>query len=166
MKMNFLVLALAALVPLIIGFIWYHPKVFGTAWMKAADMTEEKMKTFNMPLVFGLTFLLGFLAAMSINFIVIHQWHLYSILANEPGINDAGTEINSYLASFLEKYGTNFRTFKHGAFHGTLTGIFLILPVIAVNGMFERRNAKYIFINAGFWTVCIALMGGIICQFA
>jgi hypothetical protein len=31
MTPNFLIILLAAIVPLIIGFIWYNPKVFGTA---------------------------------------------------------------------------------------------------------------------------------------
>ena len=31
----------AALIPTIVGFIWYNPKVMGEAWMKAAEMTEE-----------------------------------------------------------------------------------------------------------------------------
>ena len=43
----------AALIPLAIGFIWYNQKVFGTAWMKEAGVTEEKMNNANMPLIFG-----------------------------------------------------------------------------------------------------------------
>ncbi len=52
-KINFLILLAADVVPLIIGFVWYNPKVFGTAWMKARDMTEEKAKWANMGLIFG-----------------------------------------------------------------------------------------------------------------
>lgn len=166
MQLNFLIIAVSALVPLILGFIWYHPKVFGTAWMNASGLTEESMKNFNMAKVFSLTFVLSFLAGLAINFVVIHQWHFFSILAEEPGLNDAGTEMNSYFTAFMEKYGRNFRTFKHGVFHGTLTGIFLVLPVIGINAMFERKTFKYIMINTGFWVICMALMGGIICQFA
>jgi len=45
---------IAALVPTIIGFIWYNPKVFGTAWMASAGLTmETAMKGFNMPLYSG-----------------------------------------------------------------------------------------------------------------
>ena len=66
MQLNFfLVAAVAALVPLFMGAIWYHPKVFGTAWMKINGFEEAKMKEgFNMPLVFGLTFVFGFLVAL------------------------------------------------------------------------------------------------------
>jgi hypothetical protein len=61
-------------------------------------------------------------------------------------------------------FGGDFRTFKHGALHGTITGIGLALPIVAVNAMFERKGVKYILINAGFWTLCLIVMGGIICQ--
>jgi hypothetical protein len=43
----------AALVPMLIGFIWYNPKVLGNVWMKAADMTDEKVKGGNVPVIFG-----------------------------------------------------------------------------------------------------------------
>ena len=160
--LNFLAILVAALVPLIIGFVWYNPKVFGTAWMQAADMNADKMKGGNMPLVFGLTFVFSFFAAMAINFMVIHQYHIYSVLANEAGLSEPGTELNTWFVGFMQKYGSNFRTFKHGVFHGTIGGIMLALPVIGVNALFERKGFKYIAINAGFWIVCFALMGGII----
>ena len=47
MELNFLAIVVAAIVPLLIGAIWYNPSVLGTAWMKASGMTEEKMKTGN-----------------------------------------------------------------------------------------------------------------------
>ncbi|HKR03687.1 MAG TPA: DUF1761 domain-containing protein [Bacteroidia bacterium] len=162
---NFLIILLAAIVPLIIGFIWYNPKVFGTAWMNASGMTEEKAKGANMPLVFGLTFVFSIFIAFTMNFIVIHQWSFYSILANEPGFNDPNSEIGKFISGFMEKYGNNFRTFKHGALHGTISGIFFVFPIIAINALFERKSFKYIFINAGYWTLCFAVMGGIICAF-
>jgi hypothetical protein len=161
-----MILLLAALVPMIMGFIWYNPKVFGTAWMKAADMNEEKMKGANMAVVFIFTYLLSFFAAFAIQFMVVHQYHMYSILANEPGMKDPNSDLSMMVKSFMEKYGQNFRTFKHGVFHGTLGGITLALPIIGINAMFERKSFKYIMLNAGFWIVCMALMGGIICQFA
>ena len=49
---------LAGLISLVLGFIWYHPKVFGAAWMEGAGLTEEKVQSGNMALTFGLTFLI------------------------------------------------------------------------------------------------------------
>ncbi len=161
---NILIILVAALVPLVVGFIWYNPKVFGNAWMGAAGMDPEKAKGVNMPLVFGLTFLFSFFLAFAISFMVIHQMHMYSILQKEPGMNDPNSDVGVMLTGFMAKYGHNFRTFKHGMLHGTLGGLTIALPVLAVNAMFERKSWKYIWINAGFWIVCFALMGGIICQ--
>lgn len=164
---NLLIVLLAALIPLVMGFIWYHPKVFGNAWMKAADINEEKMKGANMALIFGLTFLLSFFLAFALQFVTIHQFHLGSIVMNEPGIRDfdATSEAGKMVSDFMTRYGTNFRTFKHGALHGTISGILIAFPIVGVNALFERKGGKYIFINAGFWTVCMALMGGVVCAF-
>jgi hypothetical protein len=100
-----------------------------------------------------------------LTFIVIHQFGLFSTLANEPGFMEPGSEINTYFMDFMTKYGANFRTFKHGAFHGTTTGLFIAMPVLAVNAMFEKKGFKYIAINSGYWIVTLALMGGVICEF-
>jgi len=162
MEINWIALLLAALVPLIVGFVWYHPKVFGNAWMAAAGLTEESLKGANMLKIFGLTYLLSFMAAMVFQTVVIHQFHMLSVLADEPGLNDPQSEPARYLADFLAKYGNHYRTFKHGAFHGVFFSLLLILPVVGINAMFERRSFKYIAVNTGFWIVAFGLMGGII----
>ena len=60
---NFLVTALAALIPLVLGAIWFNPKVLGSAWMKSTGLTEDQLKGANMPLIFGLTYVFSFLIA-------------------------------------------------------------------------------------------------------
>lgn len=162
---NFPILLLAALVPLAIGFVWYNPKVFGNVWMKSAGLTEESMKGANMALVFGITYVLSIMLAMALTGAVIHQRHVFSILIDEQGFHDPNSPIHQYFQDFMAKYGHNFRTFKHGALHGTLEAVFFALPVLAINALFERKGFKYIGINLGYWIITLALMGGIICQF-
>jgi hypothetical protein len=166
MKLNFVIIIAAAFVPMALGFVWYHSKVFGKAWMAAAEMTDEKIKEANIAVIFGVSLFLSFMLAMSLQFMVIHQLSINSILANEPGMNDPNSEIRLYIADFMSKYGTNFRTFKHGLFHGVLAGIMFALPVLGTNALFERKGFKYIAVNAGYWIVCLGLMGGVICAFA
>lgn len=166
MNVNFLVILIAAVIPMIVGFIWYNPKVLGTAWMNASGMTEEKAKGANMLVIFGFAFLFSFMMAMAEQFMVIHQYHVYSIFANDPGFRDPNSEIGMFISDFMTKYGNNFRTFKHGAFHGVLAGVMFALPVLGTNALFERKGFKYIAINAGYWIITLALMGGVICQFA
>lgn len=165
MQVNFLILLLAAVVPMAMGFIWYNPKVLGTAWMNASGVTQDKMKGANMPMIFGVSFLLSFFLAFAVQFMVIHQWGVFSTLAT-PENTGPTSELGMYLSDFMAKHGHNFRTFKHGALHGTIAGITIALPILGTNALFERKGFKYIMINVGYWTITMALMGGIICQFS
>ena len=157
---NILTLAGAALVPLVLGTIWYNPKVFGTAWQNAAGLTDEKLKGANMPLIFGVSIFLSFLLAVTVIVLTIHQTHVGSLFQG-----DTSAEGKTFLENFMAAYGDRFRTFKHGALHGFLAGIFFVLPVLGTGALFERKGFRYIAINVGYWTLCLTLMGGIICQF-
>ena len=162
---KFWVVFVAAIIPMIMGMLWYSKALFGNAWMRASGTTEEKMKGANMALIFILAYVFSVLMAMGLMPIVIHQFGVFSVLANEPGVQDPNTEMGRYFADFMGKYGHNFRTFKHGALHGTLTGIFLALPIIGTISLFERKSFKYVAIHAGYWIVTMALVGGTICAF-
>jgi hypothetical protein len=160
MEINFLALLLAALSTLVVGFIWYNPKVFGTIWMKESGMTEEKMKGANMALIFGMSFFYAFLISMVIQMLVIHQMGAISMVG---GFNEISSAKPSFTA-FMTDYGDAFRTFKHGAFHGLITGIFFAIPLVGTSALYERRSWKYTLISGGYWTVCFMIMGGIICS--
>ncbi|MFC4722839.1 DUF1761 domain-containing protein [Geojedonia litorea] len=157
MEFNFLALIAAAVSALVVGFFWYNPKVFGNAWMKAAEMTEEKVKGGNMGKIFALALFFAFLLAFQLQFLTNHQTGAFSLIGGDPS-----TALPSYQA-FMDDYGNAFRTFKHGALHGVLAGIFIALPIIGTNALFERKSAKYIFINSGYWIVTLGIMGAIIC---
>jgi len=163
---NLLVLLAAAIVPTVIGFIWYNPKVFGNAWMKAAGLTEEKLKVGNMPLIYGLSFVLSFLLAFSMAPMVIHQFGVMGMLEGAMRPESAtAAEATALFKSLMETYGSNHRHFGHGALHGVMTALLLVLPIMGTNAMFERKSFKYVAINAGYWMLTLALMGGIVCQF-
>ncbi|HMY23936.1 MAG TPA: DUF1761 domain-containing protein [Chitinophagales bacterium] len=166
MQLNMLLSSLiASIIPLLVGFIWYNPKVFGTAWMNACGLEESKLQEgFNMPLVFGLCILFGFFISFGISSVVIHQFGFFGMLQHQVEIKNP--EALSFLQSGFEKYGNEFRTFKHGALHGTILGITVALPIVGIGALFERRGWKYIAINAGYWILTLALMGGFICQFS
>lgn len=134
--------------------------------MKAAEVTEEKLKTGRMAVIFSLTYAMGFFISAGLMAMVIHQAHLYSIFADIADAKDPNSEVGKYFSDFMAKYGNLYRTFKHGAFHGTLTSIMFVMTIISIVAMFERRGFKYIVIHTGYWAVTLALMGGAICQFA
>lgn len=162
MEINFIALLASAVVTLAVGFIWYHPKVFGTIWMKEAGLTAEASEKGNMLKIFGFTYLFSLMMTIILMGLTIHQSGAVGMIGGPPMIESAKPSF----AAFMADYGMAFRTFKHRALHGFMTGLFFALPVVGINSLFERKSWKYIFIQAGYWTVTLALMGGIICAFA
>jgi hypothetical protein len=163
MEMHGQYLFISAIVPILTGFLWYGPKTFGNVWMREAGVSQEKIKSSNMGVILAVTYLFSVLLSLALSSMVIHQMHILSILADDPGMKDPNSEISQWLKSFMDQYGHNFRTFKHGAFHGTLSGIIFVLPIIGINALFERRSWKYIWLHTGYWMLTLALMGGILC---
>ncbi|UPT71595.1 MAG: DUF1761 domain-containing protein [Flavobacterium sp. JAD_PAG50586_2] len=157
MPFNIYAILVAALVTLVIGFVWYNPKVFGTIWMKETGMTDEKARQSNMLKVFGLTIFYSLMLSLIMPALVIHQMGALGMIGGDPTLAKPSYE------AFLADYGMAFRTFKHGALHGFMSGLFIALPITAINGLFEQKSWKYILINAGYWIVSMTIMGGIIC---
>lgn len=155
MELNFLAILVSAIVPLLIGAIWYNPSVFGNAWMKASGMTEEKMKSGNIAVIFGVTLVLSVMLAFTVNGMVIHQVAASQLAFSNP-------EAESYQA-FIAEFGNMHRSFGHGALHGAIGAIFFVLPVLGINALFERKGWKYILINVGYWVVTLTIMGAILC---
>jgi hypothetical protein len=159
MECNILAVLVAALTSFVVGFVWYHPKVFGTIWMKEAGLTQEQLEKGNMLKIFGLTFVFSFMVALMMPILVIHQMGAMGMIGGPDMIAVAKP---SY-AAFMVDYGDAFRTFKHGALHGFMSGIFLALPIIAMNGLFEHKTWKYSAVHVGYWIVMLTIMGAIIC---
>ena len=166
MNINFIAVVIAALVPTLVGFVWYHPKVMGKVWEQTTGIDSTIPGNRSMPVVFGLSLLLSFLLAGSMLPITIHQMSVYAMVANEPGFNDPNSEIGQMLSSLMAKYGNNFRTLKHGALHGFMISLFFMLPIMGTNALFERKSTKYILVNAAYWAITLTLMGAIICAYA
>lgn len=153
---NIYAVLVAALSTLVVGFIWYSPKVFGTIWMRESGMTEEKAKQSNMVKVFGFTILFSLLISFfAVPGMVIHQMGVFATV--EGNVTDP-----AYI-QFMEAHGNAFRSFKHGALHGCLTGVFFVFPIMGVNAMFDQKSWKLLFVTAGYWIVTLTIMGAIIC---
>ena len=164
--MNYIAIVAAALVPMALGFIWYHPKVLGTIWMRESGMTEEKTKQGNMFVKLGLSLVFSFMIAFALNSIVVHDGFIDGATyykTNKTMKPEPGTE----LANWVDYYKTNLAAdnhiFTHGAFHAFfLIGLFSVLPVIATCAIFEAKSWKYVLINSFYWMISLTLMGGII----
>jgi hypothetical protein len=128
--MNWLSIIVGAVSTLAVGFIWYHPKVFGTIWMKAAGVNPEDGKNANMGLTFGITFIMAGVVAYNMSRMV-HADEVFS-------------------------------SFVHGMYHGFRPSLFIVVPAVVINALFERRSLSYILVNAGYWIVSFTIMGGIV----
>lgn len=133
-NVHWLALIVGALIPTIMGMIWYHPKVFGNAWMKSLGMTEEDLNGGNMAMIFGVALLMALLLS----------WQMMK----SAGYHASG-----------EADDLNF---LHGAFHGAKYGLFLSIPVLVSNSLFERKTVTNVLINAIYWLVALGLMGGVV----
>lgn len=164
--MNLVALIVAALLPTVIGFIWYHEKVFGKTWMRVAGVSEEQAKSGNMLLILGLSLLLSLMLGVSLNAIAYHDSFVSGALyyVTDGTMNpDPASEAGRWLEYYKTNLSASNRTFQHGAFHGFFIGaLFLVLPVLATNAMFERKGWKYIAVNVGYWMLTITLMSGLL----
>ena len=154
MELNFLAIVVTALVPMNLGFIWYNSKVFGNVWLRESQMTATKMNSGNRAVMFVASLLMSLLLAFFTNFLVVHELGVYGLTGGE--MDGAHTQ------AFLVEFSGRWRTFHHGAIHGAMAGVMFALPIIAINGLQERKSLKYIAINAGYWIVCLTIMGSII----
>ena len=66
---NWLAIIAAALSMFVIGGIWYGP-LFARPWQQAAGLSDEQLKAGNMPLIFGLAFVLSLIMAANLAFFV------------------------------------------------------------------------------------------------
>ncbi len=162
---NIFVPFLTALIPLAIGAIYYSPMLFQNAWMASSGVTEEKVKSGNMILILGLTYIFSlFLCGFLIQF-AIHQAALPGLFVDADKYGVTAAEGEAFVNNFMEKYSHVHRSFPHGMVHGIIATLMFALPLISINSLFERRGWKYILIHTGYWLICLALMGGILCAF-
>ena len=155
MPFNIYAVLVSTLVTILVGFVWYNPKVFGTIWMNETGMTEEKAKQSNMLKVFGLTLIYSFMLAFILPTIVNHQM-------GALGLFNGDVKASGYV-ELMKTHGDVFRSFKHGALHGFFGGVFIAFPISAINALFEQKSWKYILVTAGYWIVSMTIMGAIIC---
>ncbi len=165
MEFNWIILFFASFIPLIIGLGWFHPKVFGSTWQKTVGHSEDVIKSGNKTVLILLCYFFSLLMTVAIMSLVIHQFSILGVLEGSPGFYDDNSDVQKYLSDFMSRYGNNHRNFGHGMVHGVIASVTFALPLIAINGLLERRGWKYIWILFGYWLLSLVFMGGVICHF-
>jgi len=77
-EVTLLPIVFAAIAQMVIGMVWYHPKVFGAAWMRMANITPEMVESGKKTM--AVRFIVAFLAAMLAAYVLFHfgiAWGVY-----------------------------------------------------------------------------------------
>jgi len=69
-EVNFLAVAIAGVANMVLGFIWYAPKVFGDTWIRSMNLTPDQMEAGKkkMPMMA----IAGFIAALIMAYVLNH----------------------------------------------------------------------------------------------
>ncbi len=70
MTINWLAVLAATFAAIVLGGLWYSPILFAKAWQRAAGVSDEALKSANMPAVFGLAFIFTLVMAANLAFFV------------------------------------------------------------------------------------------------
>ena len=70
--MEYVAIVAGALVVMVLGFIWFHPKVLGRPWMEGAGLTEEQVKKFD-PLAMIGGILMAFVLSYALSRYASHE---------------------------------------------------------------------------------------------
>jgi hypothetical protein len=130
---NWWAVLVAGISSFVVGGVWYSPGLFGRAWMKDNNFTEEQIKkNGNKGKIFGFTLIFSLL--MSVNL---------AMFLSTPANCAARADIT------------------WGATAGFLAGIWTFCA-IAIHSLFELKPWRLIFINGFYSVVALILMGAII----
>lgn len=159
---NWLIIPITALLPLIIGYIWYHPKVFGTKLsVISGEPVIEKLSFRNIGLIYFFSILLAYVLTL----MSVHQSAIYQLFFMDPELANTNSEYYLFIEEFMSKYGGRHRSFGHGMIHGAEAGLLFGLALIGITTLMQNKPLKQVWIHIIFWVVCCSLMGGVLCEF-
>jgi Protein of unknown function (DUF1761) len=159
LSFNWYVILSTSIIPLVVGAVYYHHAVLGKVAARYSPSIGQRHST----KVYVFCLLLGVLLSGFMIPVVFHANHIFSIVAQPGGGPPTeGTPAYQDAMAFLEKYGNNFRSFKHGMLHGIIAAVFGIWPVLASTAFLEKKKWPYTAVHLGYWVIVFALMGGII----
>jgi len=159
---NWFIIPIAALVPLILGLIWYHPNVLGT---KLAQITGEPPVKNRSIGKMALIYLFSILLAYILTLMSVHQSAIFQLFLMDPELANANSEYNVFINNFMETYGDRHRSFGHGLIHGAEAGLMLGLAFLGITTLLQNKPFKIIWIHLIFWILCCSLMAGLTCAF-
>lgn len=131
-EVNWLAVVLAAVLNMVIGGLWYAPKVFGDQWSKIVGLKESDMKKDAPKAMAGAAVL-----AVVTAYVLAHVTYMSAAFFETKFLNSA---LNT---AFWLWFGFGFTT-------------------LVTQGLFERRPIRWMVITAGNLLVAMLAMGWVI----
>lgn len=78
-QVNLPAVVVASVVAMGVGFVWYHPKVFGDQWMKLQGLSKQDLDKSSMGMKFGIMFLATLVSGYILS-IFIHYAGAYNLI--------------------------------------------------------------------------------------
>jgi len=80
-EVNYVAVLVAGIANLILGMVWYAPRVFGAAWMRMSNITPEMAERGKkkMPLMAFVAFVAGVIVAYVLSFFAI-AWGVFDVI--------------------------------------------------------------------------------------
>ncbi|MEK6843802.1 MAG: DUF1761 domain-containing protein [Nanoarchaeota archaeon] len=129
---NYIAVLVSAIVSMFIGFLWYSPLLFATAWMKESGQTKKDIKGVKKkgmaPYYFA-----AFIATLLMSFIL------------------------SYFVQYIAA-----TTFFEGMQAGFWIWLGFIAPVLLGSVLWEGKSFRYYMINVFHYLATLLVMAGIL----
>ncbi len=135
-EVNFLAVTVAAVLYMMIGFVWYSPGVLGESWMKAAGKTKHeigKTPSGKMRNIYLLTFI--------------------------------GALVMSYVLAIFIFY-IHATSFSQGVQVGFWLWVGFVATTSSGSYLFEGRSPKIYIINNGYNLLALMMMGALLAVFS
>lgn len=127
---NLLAVVVAAIIPMVVGMIWYSPVLFAKRWMALVGKTEEEIRRSGPAKAYALSFLAYIVMAYVLGHFVI------------------------YASAFTQTSGI-----VAGLQTGFWVWLGFVVTSSSSTTLFEFRPSGLYFIMAGYYLVCLLAMG-------
>ncbi len=164
LTINFLLITVVALIPLVLGVLWFHPTLGGRIW-RSNTTTAEQPLVHSFSVLQWLTFyLLSCLIAFALLGFVNHQLSIMQLFSTASDFGDTDSPSRAAFTQVLDLVGNRHLSFGHGAFHGFFGSIVFVVPILAHSSMRERRGFRPVLLYWVYWASVMTLVGGILGQ--
>lgn len=134
-EVNYVAILLAGVATMALGFLWYHPVMFGKPWMKLMGHTPESLKKDQKAM--GKLYALSFVASLVTAYVLFHVMALSENFFHYPLLQTGLT------SAFWMWLG-------------------FVLPVQFTDTIFSHKKWHLLAINTGYQLASLIVMGVIL----